>query len=51
MGIGAVGKILLMLSGESLIDINLLAMDEQLISLISLGKSYTELMEYLNENY
>lgn len=43
--------ILSMLSGESQIDVFLLAEDESLVEMIVNGTEYTELMNYLKENY
>jgi hypothetical protein len=42
---------LLMLSGESSIDPNLLAEDEALIEMILTGTDYAELLDYVNDNY
>jgi hypothetical protein len=40
-----------MLSGESQIDVFLLAEDESLVEMIVNGTEYTELMNYLKDNY
>jgi hypothetical protein len=40
-----------MLSGEAQIDVFLLAEDVSLVEMIVSGTEYTELMNYLNENY
>ena len=43
--------ILSMLSGESQIDVFLLAEDEALVEMIMSGTDYEELLDYLNDNY
>jgi hypothetical protein len=42
---------LLRLSAESTVDIYLLAESEELIALIKQNKPYTELLEWVNENF
>jgi len=42
---------LLMLSGESTVDINLLAESQELFDLIKKNTPYPELLEWVNENF
>jgi len=42
---------LLMLSGESTVDINLLAESQELFDLIKKNTPYNELLEWVNENF
>ena len=42
---------LMMLSGESTVDINLLAESQELFDLIKKNTPYAELLEWVNENF
>jgi hypothetical protein len=44
-------QILLMLAGESSVDVSLLAEDRELIALIRNDTHYRELLHHINENY